>query len=207
MKLIRPLGFLLLFALIFNSCSKDDDNQEKTCCFTRQIQDSLYRSAMYLYVNDIYADTAHPNRDNPVIAQEPIEKILGQFQSIANLQIPETDTVFDILHIRANIVNTHYISMKVDPNAPEIQAMIDGQPTGNSALDNVIQQYHFTEVDLAYDYPNFNWLTIGSTQDWNILPVAEQLQGLPFIEVIETNYWFIVDGPHIEKTESRLYGI
>ena len=195
---------VIVFLSLFFSCQKPESVPEN-CDYSQQIYDSLHRDALYLYVHDIYSDSLHPNRNQPEIDQAPVKRILGQFQAILDLQIPETDTVFNILPIKAVVTNTRIIALKVNPNAPEIQALIEGQPTGNTTLDEVINQYHFDQVETLYSYPDFNWLTITSRQDWNLIPIKESLEGLPFIENIDALCRFGLNPTRIVKTAYPAY--
>jgi len=192
------------FISVFFSCQKPE-SVPANCNYSQQTYDSLHIDALYLYVNEIYTDSLHPNRNQPEINQAPVKRILGQFQAILDLQIPEVDTVFDILHIRSCIANTRYLWMKVDPDAPEIQALINGQATGNPTLDGIIDQYHFTEVETAYSYPSFNWISIHSSTDWNLIPIANQLEGLVFIDLIDSINGLTFDGSYVQKTNYPAY--
>jgi len=201
---------LFFISEFFLSCSKQNEISDNVCCSPPYININNYmRDALDLYVNDIYIDTLHPNRNNPVIEQEPVERIFQQIKAIADLQTPEVYRVFNLLETHAPRVNTNCLWLKVNPGAPETQAIIDGEPTGNVRFDSLVSKYQFTELEVAYHYPDFNWLCLQSTEDWNMIPVIAEFEDFSFIEEIEQvggySGYFSSNFPYILKNEHEDY--
>jgi hypothetical protein len=149
---------------------------------------------------EIINDTNHPNYYNPELDSLEIDKILKIINSVYNLHSILTDSILNYYKIHAfHCYSFNSINLSVDTSLAEIQNLANGIiPTGNSALDNVINTYGFDSVKTAYSYPSFPWLTIYTKNEYNMLPVERDFNNLPQIIIAEFNKGCIGDGMNIQ---------
>jgi len=178
----------LLCLFVFTSCDKKEVNQ--SCEHGDFIAENYAATAKQLIFRDIIRDSAaHPGFANPHFNSKEVDNILDALEAIYRLNIPESDTVFEIAQIRARpFYSMNSLMIEVDTAAPEVKALIDNKPTGNPLLDSLLNEYQFNEVETAYSYPRFNWLTISSEENLNLLPIRDALSKLPFFYHVEFNY-------------------
>ncbi len=147
------------------------------------IINNYYYDAKLLYSAEIYQDSTHFNRNNPIIDTSEITKILKIIQTVYNLNSPESETVFNTYKIHARLCTSfNSIYLKVQTNLPEIMNLSKGIiPTGNQQLDRLLDTYKFDSVRTFHSYPNFPWLTIFSKGEYNLLPIVSKFNKVPSI--------------------------
>ncbi len=140
------------------------------------IKNNYYNDARLLYTYEIYQDSTHFNRKNPIIDTSEITRVLKIIQLIYDLNSPETNTIFNTYKIHARLcISFNSIYLKVKTDQPEIINLAKGIiPTGNIQLDALLTNYGFDSVRTFYNYPAFPWLTIYSANDYNLIPVADK---------------------------------
>ncbi len=153
------------------------------------IQEAYFDDAVELYIREILANPKHFNYNNPELDEMELNKILSVFQAVRNLQIPETDTVFNFYNIHALKCNgTKSIVMHVNTEAPEIIRLANGEiPTGNEQLDYLLETYKFDSVHTSYSYPKFAWLSVNTDNTYNLLPIIKEFEKIPSIVLAENN--------------------
>lgn len=184
--------FLILF--IFLSCNKESSSPD--ICYVSQEIRTLYQEDVYrLLFREIYFDSLHPHRSTPIFNENETQKLLQAIQSIYDQDMPERDTVLAIYNIHTfPDLGMRSISLNVNPEAEEITRMINGEPTGNESLDNLLTTFSFTEITPSLFYPEFNWITIVSDSCWNLFPIIEELSSFEFIELAELGGGAVGDG-------------
>jgi hypothetical protein len=147
------------------------------------IKNNYYNDARLLYTYEIYHDSTHFNRKNPIIDTSEITKVLKILQLIYDLNSPETNTIFNTYKIHARLcIGFNYIYLKVKTDQPEIINLAKGTiPTGNTHLDALLTNYGFDSVRTFYSYPGFPWLTIYSANDYNLIPIADKFSKISSI--------------------------
>lgn len=194
------LSFLILSTLI--SCSKDDDDPTpapSTDQLSAFIADQYYEDARDLYFHEVQENSAHANFNNPVLDDREIRDILLIIQAVYDLQSPARDSVFDRHQIHSTYCYGYQsISLMVDPQAPEIQKLVAGSfPTGESMLDRLRTNYGFDSVVTSVLYPDSPRLTVYSSNNFNLIPIAEQLKRSTHIYQATFNQGCVGDGDHI----------
>jgi hypothetical protein len=184
---------LILFCLLtvlFYSCQKDlqfdyyhDSIILDSVRLDTFILNNYYHDAKLLYCNEIYQDSTHLNRNNPILDTAEITRVLKIIQSIYSINSPETNIIFNNfkIHTRLSIsFNSFYI--KVQTNQPEIVNLANSKiPTGNQKLDNLISTFGFDSVKTFYGYPDFPWMTLYSRNEYNLIPIVNMFSKIPSI--------------------------
>jgi len=181
---------LLLLPALYTSCEKNqlvptghDFINLDSVKITSYIKDNYYHDAKLLYTNEIYTDSTHFNRNNPVIDTSEVTKVLKIIQSVYDLDSQESRTVFETYKIHARLsisFNSFYLNVRTDK--PEIINLAKGViPTGNISLDNLLLTYKFDSVKPFYGYPEFNWLTIFTKNEYNLIPIVNMFSRLPSV--------------------------
>lgn len=203
MKKILPL---IIFALILLSCEKEDEiiGYDKIELNSYIIENYSY-DAKQLYYHEIFQDSTHVNYKNPIIDNNEVNKVLKIIQAVYNSDSPERDTVFDVYQIHGfYCYSFNSISLKVNPDLPEIQNLSENIiPTGETSLDNVLNTYNFDSVKTSYSYPNFPWLTIYTSDEYNMIPVEKEFTNINSVLIAEINSVCIGDGNTITLTRNN----
>jgi hypothetical protein len=179
-RLVKYAGII---ACIILTAACERETFEPYGCNVSPKIDSLYRLDAYrLLLHEIYYDSLHPDRVSPRFNETKVLKILGAFQAVYDLNVPERDTIIEQYDIHVYpVLGLYSISLKVDPSAGEIQNLVNGQVTGNAQLDTFLSTYAFDQVSTSMFYPDFNWITITSDSAWNLIPLWEHLKTFDFI--------------------------
>lgn len=150
-------------------------------------------------------DNSHPNRNNPVLNQNEIEKILKIIQAVYNSDSPARDSVFNKYEIHARYCYSfNSVSLRVKPNEPGVVKLAkDEIPTGEESLDEVLNRYSLDSVKTAYSYPDFPWLTIFTSEEYNMIPISKELEKIPSIEIAEFSRGCIGDGSNISLIRNK----
>jgi len=199
----------LTFTLINASCYHPASVRENpNCCpYTEDFYNKYYHDALNIYAIEIYRDSMHPERNIPEINRQGVLEVLGQLYAVYEGTGQAADTVFRMLEIKAVPVNTRYLSIKVATAALEIRALLNDQPSGNAAFDGIIQRYAFDTVRPAYGYPQFPWITLISSRDWNMIPVAGAFEDFSFIQNVDamTQAYIIGGNRYILRTRDTSF--
>ena len=204
---------LLLLSLIivsFYSCEQDqlnDFHHDSIILDSVKLDpfiiNTYYNDAKLLYCNEIYQDSTHFNRNNPILDTVEISKVLKIIQTIYSINSPETDIIFNVYKIHSRLsISFNSFYLKVQTNLPEIINLADGKiPTGNRNLDNLLTTYKFDSVKTSYSYPGFPWMTIFSKGEYNLLPIVSRFNKIPSIILTEMEKGYgIGDGNTITMT-------
>ena len=207
---------LLLISLIivsFYSCEKDQlfDSFHDTISLDSVkldpfIINNYYQDAKLLYCNEIYQDSTHFNRNNPILDTAEISRVLKIIQTIYNINSPETDIIFNVYKIHSRLsISFNSFYLKVQTNLPEIINLANGKiPTGNRNLDNLLTTYKFDSVKTSYSYPSFPWMTLFSKREYNLLPIVNQFNKIPSIILTDMEKGYgIGDGNTITLIRSK----
>ena len=153
------------------------------------IQEAYFDDTVELYIREILGNPKHFNYNDPKLDEKELNKILSVFQAVYNLEIPETDTVFNFYNIHALKCNcTKSIVMHVNAEAPEIIKLANGEiPTGNQKLDYLLEIYEFDSVRTSYGYPQFSWISVNTEKTYNLLPIIKEFEKIPSIVLAENN--------------------
>ncbi len=178
MRKILCLGLLLWLAV---ACSKDKENNGiQVLPF---IQENYSYDAKQLYLREIISDSTHPGYHNPELNEDEIQDFLVLFQAVYNCPAPEADEVFEYSIHAQGVLSLNSITLKVDTTEPAVENLANSNfPTGNYDLDHILSEYRFDSVRESYSYPDFPWLNLYSSGEYNMLPIREQFMQIPFIE-------------------------
>lgn len=169
---------LSLLALLFAiSCETNDSNESENQNIPGNVDIESYRSdAVQLYYQEIIDNTNHPNYTEAEFDYDQINEIFDLIKAVYELDVPQRDTVFLVHNIHARYCNmTNVLGVNVQTDAPEIQNLAAGViPTGNEQLDGILEAYAFDSVDVYYGYPDFSWLSLYTSEAYNMIPVAEE---------------------------------
>ena len=195
--MFKICSILMLCAIVLISCDDEDTvDYTKDIKISQYVRDNYYQDAQQLYMNEIINNPNHPNYNNTTLDVQEIETILKHIQAVYDLNVPERDTVFNVYNIHGYYCYSfNAISLKVTPDDPAINNLVnDIYPTGNSQFDDLLSTYQFDYVDPAYSYPKFPWLTIYFKQEYNLIPIVDEFEKLPFVTYSEFNRGCIGDG-------------
>ena len=169
------------------------------------IVNNYAKDAKLLYYNELYNNSTHFNRNNPILDTAEITKILKIIQAVYNSNLPEKNVVFNEYKIHARYCYSfNSIGLKVHTNLPEIQNMVNRiHPTGNKSLDDLLTTYGLDSVKTAYSYPNFPWLTIFTKKELNMIPVVDKFNANSSIILAEMDAGCIGDGNTISLTRTE----
>lgn len=199
MKKILIYSFLLAFL----ACSKP--RYGETPDYISQVElkqdiiDRYTQDAWTLYMDEIIANPNHKNYSSPGLDTAEALKILKIIQAVSNSRSPQRDTVFNLYAIHPYCgYGFNYLSLKVQTDQPFIQNLaIERFPTGNATLDPLLQQFGFDSVKTAYNYPQFNWLTLYTKKSFNMLAVKSLFAKAPGVLISEWGAGCVGDGNRI----------
>ena len=192
------LFLVFLFFIFFISCDNGNNNDEEIE-LSEYIIGNYTDDAKQLYMHEIFNDTSHPNYNETAIDETEVNKISQIIQAVYNLNIPETDTIFNQNNIHTYLCYSfNGLSLKVNTVTEEIINLVEGNiPTGSSDLDDILSNYNFNNVDTAFSYPSFPWLTINFNGEYNMIPINIELATIPSIILAEMSSLCIGDGNNI----------
>lgn len=173
---MRVFIMLLLAVFLFLSCQEVNNTDENNNIDIVDIE--TYRTdALQLYYEEIINNPDHPNYNEPEFDQDEVNAVFDLIKAVYELDVPERDTVFSVYGIHTRYCNmTNALGLNVQTDAPEIQSLAAGViPTGNSDLDSILATYAFDSVYALYSYPEFPWISLYTSESYNMIPVAEEL--------------------------------
>lgn len=198
---MKSIIVLALFVSLigFTACENTDLDFNSLAIDTL-ISNNYSQDAKSLLMNEIITNTNHPNYYNPTLDTVEINKIIRIINAVYNLHSVETDSIFNFYKIHSYYCYSFSsINLNVDTNLAEIQNLSNGIfPTGNAALDNMLNTYQFDSVKTAFSYPSFPWLTIYTKNEYNMIPVERDFNNLPQILNAEFDKGCIGDGMNIK---------
>lgn len=207
---MRKLILFLFIISIFNSCEEEEFgiNYEKIK-LGNFIIENYSNDAKQLYYEEILSNENHFNYNNPILDTVEVNNILKIIQAVYNSNSSYRNEVFNDYSIHTRYCNSlNSIILKVQTSSSEIVNLVNGIiPTGNTELDNILQTYEFDSLSTSYSYPNFPWLTIYTSKEYNMIPIAEELNNIPSIVLAEMNNGCIGDGNNISLKRSGDYAI
>lgn len=181
--------FWIVLLVVITGCGGEYTTTPANPGELTEFEKSYLPDCRELYVREILADTTHANYHNPELDPDALQKLLDAFRLVYNLDVPERDTVFTVYNIHA--LRCHSLSsilLEVDPEAPEIQKMVNGLiPTDYAPLDQLLVPYGFDSVRVSYHYPDFPWLSLRTKGYYNLVPLIHAFEKLPYVLVAEEN--------------------
>jgi len=181
------IGLLFIITVSLSSCEKEPEtvlshDQIKLDAVKLDpfIVTNYYKDAKLLYVNEIFQDSSHFNRNNPVLDTSEITQVLKIIQTVYDLNSLESKDIFDVHKIHPRIcINLNYIWLEVQTTAPEIINLSKGIiPTGNPNLDKLLSTYEFKSVKPLLI---INSLLIYFEKEYNLIPIANEFLKIPSI--------------------------
>jgi len=206
---MRKLLLLIALPLFMISCEDEVENilGVENIELSSFIIENYSNDAKQLYFHEVFQDSDHPNYNDPMLDENEVYEILKILQAVYNLDSPESDLVFEEYQIHGYYcygLNT--INLKVDTRSEEIINLVEGiTPTRNPNLDNLLNIYSFDSVRTSYSYPRFPWLTIYTKNEFNMIPIEQELMNVESVEVAEFNKGCIGDGSTIELIRSETF--
>ncbi|MFZ5942168.1 MAG: hypothetical protein ACOYXB_16495 [Bacteroidota bacterium] len=199
---MKNLIFIPFLLWLLTGCRKDETMNPNEPELSPFIIENYSQDARQLYFREILADSTHPDHDNPVMDSLEIDRILKIFQAVYNSRSPESNTVFNVYRIHVfSFFSFSSIMLEVDPGLPEIQNLSEGIiPTGEPALDQLLETWHFDSVSPSPWYPDYPWLTLVTCERYNMLPVAEAFRTLGVVTSANIVGYVIGDGNDITLT-------
>jgi hypothetical protein len=201
---------LLVFSIFFLSCEKEEitlgyDKIE----LENYIIENYTNDAKQLYFHEIFRDSTHVNYENSIIDTKEVNKVLKIIQAVYNSTSAERDTVFEIYQIHGYYCyGFNSICLKVNTELTEIQNLSNNLiPTGATLLDNILSTYKFDSVKTSYSYPNFPWLTIFTSDEYNMIPITKEFNDIESVLMADFNKGCIGDGNTITITRNEDYAI
>lgn len=200
--------FLIAAVLVFisSACDIEDPNiGYEDINVEDYIRANYSEDAKRLYFHEVINNSNHPDYNEPELDEAEIEKILKLIQAVYNSDSQERDLVFNDYQIHARYCYAFNSTfLRVDTQRPEIQKLANGEfVTGEPSLDEILSTYQFDSVRLSYSYPDFPWLTIYTDQDYNMIPISEELQNLESVEIAEFNNGCVGGGNSISLSRSN----
>lgn len=183
----RIIYFLIILTL---SCEIGDEPIEYNEIELKPFIINNYTDdAKQLYMHEIFNNVNHSNYDNPELDNNEVDKILKIIQLVYDSNSVARDSVFDIHKIHARYCYSfNSIMLKVNAELPEIKKLSNNIfPTGNADLDKILSKYKIDSVKTAYSYPKFNWLTVYTKNEYNVMPIANELDNLSSILIADFN--------------------
>ena len=198
------IGLLLIIIVSLSACEKESNTELShdhikldLVNLDTFIVKNYYEDAKLLYVNEIFQDSSHFNRNNPVLDTSEITKVLKIIQTVYNLNSQESDNIFNEKKIHTRIcINLDYLWLKVQKTAPEINNLIKGIiPTGNQNLDKLLAKYEYKSVKSFFDY-----IMIYLKREYNLIPIVPEFLKIPSII---SNIWDSCGGDGNDITITR----
>lgn len=202
---MKKIIYILILALAAYSCESDDSQIGYDEIDLKPfIIDNYTRDAKQLYMNEIFNNNNHINFEDPIIDTKEVNKILKLIQAVYDSNSPQRDTIFNLYEIHGYYCYSfNSLGLKVKTELPEIKNLSDGIiPTGNDNLDIILSKYNFESVKTSYSYPGFPWLTIYTTNEYNMIPLEKEFSELSSILLAEFNKGCIGDGNNISLIRS-----
>ncbi len=202
---MKRIFLLIIIALFLIRCEKKDGtNDNNELKLDSYIIENYSEDAKQLYFHEIFQDSTHANYNNPVLDDHEIKEILEIIQAVYDSDSPERDTVFEIYQIHGYYCYSFSsISLKVDTGKAEIKNLVNNIiPTGETALDNLLNSYNFDSVKTSYSYPRFPWLSIYTGDEYNMIPIAKEFSEIESVQTADFNKGCIGDGNTIELTRN-----
>lgn len=186
--------FLLFFLQIGSGLFAQD------CEIQQIVTDNYLGDAKSLYFNEVITNVKHPDYNNPNLNYSEINKILKIIQAVYNLESAVRDTVFELNEIHGlYCFSFSAIYLKVNTELPEIKNLANNIfPTGNGQLDSLLNKYKLDSVRTSYGYPGFQWMTLYTDNEYNMIPVIEEFRKLPQIINVDFNRGCAGDGNTIK---------
>lgn len=147
--MIKKLLLSTIIVLVLAACHKEETEIpfDLDCNHTQELREDYLKDAATIQKNYIYkkelSDTANIYLDN-----YEVERRLCELIAIKNWSDPVSDTLFNILNLRANYATAYFncIVMYL-PNDALPNLSISSNQTGSAEIDSLIKQYN-----LSIDY-------------------------------------------------------
>ena len=184
----RILSLTVLAIVLGISCNQGDDviNEPEEELEPNTIESYLW-DANQLYFEEIIQDSNHVNFNEPILDANEVDKIYKIIQAVYFSESPQRDTVFEVHRIHKRFCyGLSNLRLRVDTESAEIQNLSQNIiPTGESALDNLLTTYGFDTVRTSNSYPGFPWLSLGTDNALNMIPLVQAFNELEPINFVE----------------------
>jgi len=193
---MKYYSLLVCLGLFFSSC--EEDAIESNCEYSEYISETYTTDARYLLFDEIYNDQTHPDYNQVEFDDEKVSDILDAFQAVYNLEVPERDTVMGELPIHISpFLSMQYLSLGLSVGTPELQGLINGEPTGNETLDFIVSEYDFALDGNPLYFTEVVYLSLRTSRELNLAAIKQVLSPLAFISSVNVD-GAIGDGSTIE---------
>lgn len=160
------LTIIVFFALSLTACNEtqppSDETEDASLNDSHPEIDSFIianykQDAKYLYAREISSNMDHPNRNNPIMDTNEINKILAVIQAVYYSGYAVCDSIFNLHNIHARPpYSLNSISLIVYPDTPSIQNLSKGiVPTGDNKIDDILTTYPYEKITTLPDFPSF----------------------------------------------------
>ena len=194
---MKKLFPILLFTLFLTGCDNENENTGYNDPeLDKYILENYLHDAKQLYLHEIFNNKNHPNYNNPTIDKREVVKILKIIQAVYFSTTAERDSVFEKYQIHGYYCyGLNHLYLKVNTESPAIKKLTSNEfPTGNPSLDKILYTYHFDSTRTFYSYPDFPWLVLFTSHEYNMIPLEEKFESIESIESAELEKGCVGDG-------------
>jgi len=135
-----------LAAFFLSGCNKSDNLKSVDGCpIDTVISNNYLNDAQEIVYQRILSGDYVMDSNQVQFNQQEIDRVLSAIQSVYALHSAQSDSIFNIDKIHTfKLYVLNSIVLQVNINAPEIKNLVNGQPTGNAAFDDLLAKYGFT---------------------------------------------------------------
>lgn len=128
--------------------------------------------------------------DSVAIDTVPAQTALAALVAVYNSTSPQRDTVVDLLDIHIYpLIPLRSFILSADTSLDWVHQLVAGNiPTGNAAIDSLMQQYDVVDVS------PWNWIvdatqefTFNTGTNWNLLPLTHLFEQIPGVQYCVAN--------------------
>lgn len=194
--------FVLNYSLNNRSIMSKSDYNNCNIEIEKSVEQKYKSSAKNVYYNFITENEITPDVNNAKLDTILINKILKMIQLIQNTELPEADTILNILEIDSK-ENYYYDRIDIYGNDedPFLNKLAKGIiPTGNSELDKIISKYGL-ELKSSSRFKSSGYITLHTKNEYNMHAVGLELVGLTIIDDFNEKVGWIGVNSSIELIE------
>lgn len=196
---MRYLSLMPLLLLAMLACEKNPIDNDREA--PAEIRARYSEDAKHIYVKYVWSDSVPGKYDSPQLDIGKINEITNAISSVYSLDIPESDSIFDIHKLRAKpwFELDAYI-MSIDPSMPWYDALVDSRmPDSTLEISQLMRAYTVDSIEVVYEWDNTAAILVHTEDEWNMQAIVDEFHssGYPFAN---TNI-MVGDGSDIQWRE------
>lgn len=180
---MRYLSLMPLLLLAMLACEKNPIDNEREV--PSEIRARYSEDAKHVYVKYVWSDSVPEKYDSPELDMGKINEITDAITSVYSLDIPESDSIFNIYKLRAMpwFELDAYI-MSIDPSMPWFDALADSRmPDSTMEISQLMREYTVDSIEQVHSGRNGTIILIHLEDEWNMQAIVDEFhnEGYPFV--------------------------